>query len=99
MTVMCGPGQVLGKAGGLQPFAQVPEPREVSSVQPTFATDAEADAVYGNREPFRQVTQLGQWPPAIAHVVLGVDFQPFDRARIVQDGGEMLWFVTNAGTG
>ena len=55
--------------------------------------------MHGNGKAFREVAKLCDGPPARAHVVLGVNFQPADRAGIGEDRAIMLGFVADAGTG
>ena len=98
MAVVGGPGQMLGKTGGVQPCDQMFEAGKVVGIQSAFATDRQADAMHRNGEAFSKVAQLGEGAAAVAHVVLGMDFQPAQWAGVVHDIAIVLGFVSNAGT-
>ena len=47
----------------------------------------------------REMAQLRERTATIAHVILGVNFQPANTARIIGDLGKMLRFIPNTGSG
>jgi hypothetical protein len=76
------PGEVFGKARGVQPVDQVAQAAQVVAVERALAADGQADAMDRDGEAFGQGAQLGQRPAALAHVVLGMDLDPADGAGI-----------------
>ena len=98
VTVMGRPGQMLGKAGRVEPADKMLETSQVVGIQIALATNGQPDAMNRDREPFRQMAQLRYRASAIPHVVLGMDFQPANRAGVGHDVGVVLRLVANAGT-
>ena len=88
---------MFGKQRRLQPADEFFEPRQMLAIQPPLTADRQANPVAGNWEVFAQMAQLGQVRPAFAHIVFGMNFEPFHRPRIGQNPGQMLRFIANAG--
>jgi hypothetical protein len=74
------PGEVFGKAGGVQPVDQAAQAAQVIAVERALPADGQADAMDRDGEAFGQGAKLGQRPAAVAHVVLGMDLDPADGA-------------------
>ena len=66
-------------------------------VEPLLAADRQPHAMDRDREPLGEAGELRQRPPAVAHVVLGMDLQPGDGAGRGEDLVEMLRLVSHPG--
>ncbi len=86
---------MFGEAGRIEPADQMLQPCQMIGIQCPLATDGEADAMDGDGKLFAEVAQLRNRAATVAHVIFGMDFQPFHRACIGEDIGKMLRLVAN----
>jgi hypothetical protein len=92
-----GPRQMLGEAGRVEPVDQVPQAGQMGGVERALAADGQADAMDRDGKAGGEVAQLRQGAAAVAHVVLGMDLEPADRAGIGGECGEVARLVAHAG--
>src|SRR6056297_3082723 len=99
MAFMGRPRQMFGKTGRIEPVAEVFQAGKMVWIKAGFAADRQADTVDRDRKPLGQDTQLRNRATAVTHVILGMHFKPPNRVGIVQNVGEMLCLVADAGQG
>ena len=71
---------MFGKAGGIGAVNQSAQAGEVVNIKWLIATDGQAHTVHRQGKTLRKGAQLCMGSAAIAHVILCVYFDPFNRA-------------------
>ncbi len=90
---------MLGEHRRLVAIEQRLQAREMITVERPRTADREPDAVHGQRKLPGDVAQQTMRRAAGAHVVLGMDFEEIDRARIAENVQRVLRLQTHPGTG
>lgn len=93
------PGEMLRKAFGPVAIAQPAQALQMRAVERSVDADRQADAMQRQREALVQMRELRMRAAAFAHVILGMNLDEADRARVGDQALEMIRLESDAGAG
>ncbi|ODR99207.1 hypothetical protein AUC68_04145 [Methyloceanibacter methanicus] len=88
--IVARPGQVLGEQGRFVAVGERAQTGKMAGIERPGAADGQPDAMQRERIPLADGRQIGMGRPAGPHIVLGVDLEPADIRRAIENVAIML---------
>src|SRR5262245_15684216 len=98
-AVMARPGEILGEERGLVAGDERFQAPEMLAVEGAGSADRQPDAMQRDGITFADGAEVMVRRPALTHVVLGMNLEPADIWRGVEDRAVMLGLESGAGAG